>query len=145
MPTSPPAQETVPPLQNRNLSAIHFVDAKRGWVVGDDGTILHTTDGGQRWSPQTSDTEAGLRAVHMQGDGQRGWVVGSGGNSTILHTTDGGQRWSPQTSDTEAGLWAVHMQGDGPRGWVVGGTAQSYTPPMGGSAGVPKLVVPKRG
>ncbi|MFP6685717.1 MAG: YCF48-related protein, partial [Polyangiaceae bacterium] len=29
-----------------NLSKLHFVDAKTGWAVGGNGTILHTIDGG---------------------------------------------------------------------------------------------------
>ena len=29
-----------------------FVDDKTGWVVGDDCTILRTTDGGKNWAPQ---------------------------------------------------------------------------------------------
>ena len=102
MPTSPPVQETVPPLQNRNLSAIHFVDAQRGWVVGDDGTILHTTNGGQCWNPQASGTQAVLMAVHMQADGQCGLVVGVG---TILLTADGGATWRLVTYGRTLAPW----------------------------------------
>lgn len=34
------------------LTAIHFVDRSHGWVVGHDGVILHTTDGGLNWTKQ---------------------------------------------------------------------------------------------
>jgi len=33
---------------SRRLNGVHFVDALRGWVVGDAGTILHTALGGAR-------------------------------------------------------------------------------------------------
>ena len=28
-----------------------FTDAKQGWIVGYEGALLRTTDGGKRWSP----------------------------------------------------------------------------------------------
>lgn len=38
----------------KNLKRAAFVDSSRGWVVGDGGTILQTTDGGQSWVSQNS-------------------------------------------------------------------------------------------
>lgn len=32
------------------LTAVHFVDARRGWAVGHDGMVLHSTDGGASWT-----------------------------------------------------------------------------------------------
>ena len=32
------------------LTAVAFADATHGWAVGDDGTILATTDGGATWT-----------------------------------------------------------------------------------------------
>ncbi|MGE8336482.1 YCF48-related protein [Pseudomonas laurylsulfatiphila] len=34
------------------LTAVHFVDARNGWVVGHDGVVLHSNDGGLTWSKQ---------------------------------------------------------------------------------------------
>ncbi|MEB0039297.1 MULTISPECIES: YCF48-related protein [unclassified Pseudomonas] len=34
------------------LTAVYFVDDQRGWVVGHDGVILHSDDGGQNWKKQ---------------------------------------------------------------------------------------------
>ncbi|HCP55479.1 MAG: hypothetical protein CMK72_13780 [Pseudomonadaceae bacterium] len=34
------------------LTAVHFVDPQNGWVVGHDGVVLHSTDGGQHWIKQ---------------------------------------------------------------------------------------------
>jgi photosystem II stability/assembly factor-like uncharacterized protein len=33
-----------------HLSAIDFIDARHGWLVGTTA-LLHTVDGGQRWRP----------------------------------------------------------------------------------------------
>ena len=37
-----------------DLTAVFFVDDKQGWAVGHDGVILHTDDGGEKWSLQLS-------------------------------------------------------------------------------------------
>jgi photosystem II stability/assembly factor-like uncharacterized protein len=35
-----------------DLTSVFFVDNKQGWVVGHDGVILHTDDGGDKWDVQ---------------------------------------------------------------------------------------------
>jgi photosystem II stability/assembly factor-like uncharacterized protein len=34
-----------------DLTGMAFTDFKNGWVIGDKGTILRTTDGGFTWAP----------------------------------------------------------------------------------------------
>jgi len=54
-----------------NLTALRFVDEKRGWAVGHMGVILHTRDGGLNWEKQLDGVEAGrlaLAAVQDSGD-----------------------------------------------------------------------------
>jgi photosystem II stability/assembly factor-like uncharacterized protein len=34
------------------LTAVHFPDAQHGWVVGHDGVVLHSDDGGSTWRKQ---------------------------------------------------------------------------------------------
>ena len=36
----------------RPVRGITFVDAKRGFAVGDSSLVLRTTDGGSTWKPQ---------------------------------------------------------------------------------------------
>jgi photosystem II stability/assembly factor-like uncharacterized protein len=65
----------------------------RGWVVGQSGIILRTTDGGDTWHVQPNakaDEGYHLFGVHAI-DGNRAWVVGEWG--TRLYTDDGGQTW----------------------------------------------------
>jgi photosystem II stability/assembly factor-like uncharacterized protein len=78
--------------------------------------ILHTEDGGDTWTPQTSGTRHTLAEVYFT-DEKRGWVVGDFG--TILHTTDGGKTWTLQKSHVEhelTGLSFVHPNA----GWIIG-------------------------
>ncbi len=107
------------------LQSVTFVDEKHGWVVGLNGTILATTDGGQTWKKQNSATDVLLESVNFV-DGEHGWVVGFRG--TILATTDGGQTWKTQNSGTEKYLNSVAFV-NRKRGWIVGsdGTVVSTT------------------
>ncbi|MFC1535635.1 WD40/YVTN/BNR-like repeat-containing protein [Candidatus Neomarinimicrobiota bacterium] len=71
--------------------SIHFVDANVGWIVGEDGTIQNTVDGGISWDSQTSGVTSWLWDVQFI-DNQTGWICGA--NNTILRTQDGGHSWS---------------------------------------------------
>ncbi|HUB09086.1 MAG TPA: YCF48-related protein [Myxococcales bacterium] len=87
------------------VNAVAFPTASAGFLVGAQGTILATTDGGQTWQTQTAPTSVDLYGVFFLPDAQTGWVVGTGG--TILHTSDGGATWTAQSSPTTHTLYAV--------------------------------------
>lgn len=89
---------------SEHLAELSFSDQNTGTVVGQNGTILRTTNGGMDWHPQSSGTTNNLTGVSFV-DSVYGWVVGT--NGTILHTTDGGSSWSPQNSNTPEHLWEV--------------------------------------
>src|ERR1700686_299881 len=38
--------------EDLNLSTAFFVTSEQGWVAGEKGTILHTSDAGQTWKAQ---------------------------------------------------------------------------------------------
>jgi photosystem II stability/assembly factor-like uncharacterized protein len=59
------------------LMAVYFVDALNGMVVGDDGLIFRTVDGGQNWTKETNPAGAvRLMDVHFV-DAVSGWAVGN--------------------------------------------------------------------
>jgi photosystem II stability/assembly factor-like uncharacterized protein len=75
------------------LTAICFVDAKNGWAVGHDATILHTADGGKTWELQNFKPELEkpyLSVLFL--DASTGFAVGAYGLAS--KTTDGGKTWS---------------------------------------------------
>lgn len=39
------------------LTGVYFPTSQKGWAVGYDGIVLHTTDGGQTWALQISDAQ----------------------------------------------------------------------------------------
>jgi hypothetical protein len=50
----------------------YFADTRTGWVVGDDGTIPTTRDGGIHWEPQKGGTDKCLLVCIA--DAGTGWV-----------------------------------------------------------------------
>ncbi|HEX9638259.1 MAG TPA: YCF48-related protein [Acidobacteriota bacterium] len=96
--------------------AVFFHDAERGWVVGDGGRILHTSNGGASWTSQVSGTSADLWGVSFA-DGTSGWAVGFGG--TILRSSDGGEHWSPEPSGTSSDLYDVKAR-SATEAWAAG-------------------------
>jgi photosystem II stability/assembly factor-like uncharacterized protein len=74
---------------NGYFNDVFFTDFNNGTIAGSTffgGTILRTTDGGQNWILQISNTGE-LSGVSFT-DANNGWAVGD--NGTILHTTNGG-------------------------------------------------------
>ena len=69
------------------LLGVSFTDANRGTAVGQNGTILRTTNGGATWARKTSGTSENLLSVSFT-DANSGTAVGA--NGTILRTNDGG-------------------------------------------------------
>ena len=63
------------------LNGVVFSDSKIGWISGDDGTLLHTQDGGVTWLQQESPTTNNLADITLSKSGNV-WAVGESG--TIL-------------------------------------------------------------
>jgi photosystem II stability/assembly factor-like uncharacterized protein len=103
-----------------NVLRLHFFDAKNGWAVGKDATLLRTTDGGEQWIQSSSMEELiglpvesstynyGFRDVFFL-NAKQGWMIGNfygrarsniGG---LFVTSDGGNNWKriPLTLQTQ--------------------------------------------
>lgn len=82
--------------EDLNLTDVHFATDEEGWVTGEHGTILHTKDGGNTWTPQlggdpqSAEAKIGdLRFVNQT----HGWAnQGSGSSNKLLRTIDG-ENW----------------------------------------------------
>jgi photosystem II stability/assembly factor-like uncharacterized protein len=91
-------------------------DGRHGWVVGNAGEILATTDAGVTWTRQASNTLFNLNAVWFT-DADSGWAVGNAGMA--LHTTDGGGTWTPMPTAASENLRDVAFANPD-TGWAVG-------------------------
>ena len=45
------------------LRALHFADSLTGWVAGDSGLIIHTTNGGMDWIQQQSNINSNIKDI----------------------------------------------------------------------------------
>src|SRR6266403_265802 len=97
------------------LYSLRFNGKKRGWAVGERGTILRTEDGGRTWTKIFSPARSTLLGVQFVSDDD-GWIVGRGG--AILRSSDGGRTWIEQESNTKQNLFALFMTKK--NGWAVG-------------------------
>src|SRR5512135_369662 len=70
-----------------------FVTADKGWVVGGNGAIMTTTDGGNTWTAQTDPlrTTPFICLSVVFTDQQTGLV--SANNGSLLRTSNGGLQW----------------------------------------------------
>jgi len=82
-------------------NAIFFSDVNNGWIVGDAGKVLKTTDGGANWNYVTN---SGINPLERSKavffiDANIGWISTKdvAGNAVIQHTTDGGSSWAQQS------------------------------------------------
>ncbi|MEK7397881.1 MAG: choice-of-anchor D domain-containing protein, partial [Candidatus Poribacteria bacterium] len=99
-----------------NLNDVFFVDENRGWVVGYNGTVISTINGGTSWTAQQSGTARSLNGVFFT-DPLTGWAVGQYG--TIMKTTNGGLSWTQLNLSISNTLMAVEFANPG-KGWAVG-------------------------
>lgn len=110
------------------LTALRFIDDKRGWAVGHMGIVLHTEDGGATWRKQLDGLQAAQlayetalaggnekairQATYLVTDGPdkpffdfhidrsgHGFIVGA--YNLIFRTTDGGKHWQDWSSRVE--------------------------------------------
>src|SRR3954453_6124609 len=102
-------------LQDAELTAVTFVDADRGWAVGDRGVIWHTGDGGRTWKLQSSGVSCRLEAVQFV-DADNGYAVGGWTQAythethgVALRTRDGGKTWHNTPDLTLPGLKQVRF------------------------------------
>lgn len=87
-----------------------------GWVVGNDGVVLHTTDKGATWEKQESGVSGALYSVYFV-DENEGWAAGDGG--IIIHTDDGGATWETQNTGVTQQLRGLFFANNS-EGWAVG-------------------------
>jgi len=64
-----------------------------GWLVGTEGVLLETKDGGKTWEPRNLELGDGIyRFVSVSFVGDEGWIAGK--PSLLLHTEDSGKSWT---------------------------------------------------
>jgi photosystem II stability/assembly factor-like uncharacterized protein len=110
------AEPAATPLPAPDLRDVTLI-GQAGWAVGENGTILTTTDGGATWTAQAS-AHAGWLFGVAGTDAAHAWAVGGAHGATVLGTSDGGATWAAQATTTGS-LQAVAAM-DATHAWAVG-------------------------
>jgi photosystem II stability/assembly factor-like uncharacterized protein len=106
--------------EDLQFTAVRFVDAMNGFALGEFGTVMATTDGGDNWELRNPiPNEFYPMGVDFI-DANTGWAGGLDG--VIWQTRDGGESWERQLSVTSAPIYNIHADGHGV--FAVGGSAK---------------------
>jgi photosystem II stability/assembly factor-like uncharacterized protein len=112
-----------PQIASNQILGIHFVNDNIGYVVGTNGIINKTINGGTTWASQTSPVATSLYSTYFI-TSNIGYAVGD--NGVILRTGNGGGTWSsvnlnlnlPTSTDLRK-VWFY----DANIGYIVGGVS----------------------
>ena len=88
-----------------------------GYIVGDNGIIYKSTDGGENWFQLNSGTSNKLKAVYSISTNET-YAVGDGGK--IIKTSNGGTTWSAQNSGTNVNLNSIYFIPGTLTGYIAG-------------------------
>ena len=98
---------------SNDIEKVFMVDSYTAWGVGDNGTIVKTTDSGANWFAQPSWTTAiELMDVHFNTLNGHGYIAGN--DQTARTTVDGGTTWTDMAPVLEApgdDINAIYLNG----------------------------------
>lgn len=82
-----------------NLRSVSFSsqNISNGWIAGDNGKILKTTNGGDTWVVQTTPETKNLASISSKNDSE---VIAVGDLATVYYSNDGGASWLKQDSSS---------------------------------------------
>jgi photosystem II stability/assembly factor-like uncharacterized protein len=87
---------------------VFFSSPSNGWILGEEGAVMHTSDGGAHWRRQPSLTSDGSLQDLAFADSRNGWAVSRTwmpSSGTVYRTTDGGAHWVSQRKTSNDLAW----------------------------------------
>ena len=101
--------------QGNTLNSVDFGDENTGWAVGENGTIIKSTDSGENWNLQYSGTTERLHSVHAFNENT---IYAVSENGAVLKSINSGANWSSQGGGTSIINRSYFF--DENIGWVIG-------------------------
>ena len=114
---------------SNDLLDILFVNSNTGYICGDLGTIIRTTNGGINWVAMATGTNEVLTSLAVN-PANINVVYAAGFNGTLLKSTNAGNNWSAQTV---GGLYNAIVFTDANTGIAVGVGGIVYRTTNGGT------------
>ncbi len=116
---------------SEKLNDVFFRNELNGWIVGDGGIVLVTTDGGENWELFSTGESVELLGVHFA-DANVGWTVGFQG--MVLKTSDGGNSWLRIGITSPSPFYDVALASVD-EAWIVGSHGDIWHTTNGGNVG----------
>jgi photosystem II stability/assembly factor-like uncharacterized protein len=92
----------------RILNAVDFYDHERGWIVGEFGTVLRTTDSGETWiGERRFDGVPGDLYLFDVAHSDASTVAAVGLAGQVVVSRDGGASWNPSSSGLDSALYGI--------------------------------------
>ncbi|RKY97040.1 MAG: hypothetical protein DRQ13_05230, partial [Ignavibacteriae bacterium] len=114
----------IPSPTNKTLRNLYFIDAQTGWAAGEDGTIIHTSNGGDSWIVQNSTVQTFIVDIFFISE-NLGWALTFRNvfpfGTITLKTTNGGDTWVAEDYPDENAFMNTIFFFDSLNGWI-GGT-----------------------
>jgi len=99
------------------LYDVYFTDRETGFILGVDGTMIKTVDGGKEW--KLIDTATTQSLYDITNVGTTFWAVGNRG--VLIKSTDGGNTWVNKVGAIHSKGWFTSLAFPNEKtGWVVG-------------------------
>ncbi len=115
-------------VKGKDLNSVYFLDSKRGWVGGDEGLVLITTDAGQHWSVQSVGGGSAVNDIFFR-DKENGFLLTG---NRIFQSRDSGETWREAHVFDQSRfggvpeLYSVRFTGKN-KGWIVGSISKGDT------------------
>ncbi len=118
------------------IDLVDFVNAKTGYLEGDNGRVFRTANAGRSWTELFSVGTANLTDLAF-GSASKGYLVSRDGRgpSTILRTTDNGATWAPQVVVSDAIARGGIATGPDATDYLLAGSTNLLFTTTGGATG----------
>ncbi|MBS1494793.1 MAG: T9SS type A sorting domain-containing protein [Bacteroidetes bacterium] len=107
----------------RSLEDVKFFNESTGYIIGDSGVFLKTTNGGSNWQLLPIFTDERLRQMYFLNP-MTGWV--SGDNGTIMRTTNGGINWQTPVSRLPKNIFSSVFFVNSSTGYTLSGNGKLF-------------------
>jgi len=114
----------IPSPTNKTLRNLYFIDTQTGWAAGEDGTIIHTSNGGDSWIVQNSTVSSFIVDIFFINE-NLGWALAFRDvfpfGTIILKTSNSGNTWIAENYPHGNAFMNTVFFFDSLNGWI-GGT-----------------------
>ncbi|HAY32820.1 MAG TPA: hypothetical protein DCY06_01685 [Bacteroidetes bacterium] len=119
-----------------------FTDSLNGWAAGEEGVIIHTSDGGTNWIIQNNPVNYYINDIFFINK-NTGWCVSNEfllNGTTLIKTTNGGDNWTAESFPDSSVFFRTIYFHDSLNGYLAGFFGVIFKTTDGGDNWFPAFV-----